>query len=120
MPCNRNSECLNIANTIYPNLNLEVSTSLKQAVHYISSAMTKLNGMNIPDDSLGVKIKQIISSNNTKLEQDCNNIEKVISNVDGFVKSKVEEHKEHYRAWEEQQAAMRRKRQQREELEREK
>ncbi len=99
MGCNRNRDCKEIYETTYPTLRGYVNSGIDSINKYASETVTRLQGLYIPDDYLGNKLKDKIEELNTKLNTDLDSLSSGKDSVDSFVDRMIEEHRQHYKDW---------------------
>jgi hypothetical protein len=103
MGCNKDYDCLKLANETYPSLQSEIFSSLSTVSSQINGIGSKLMGLSIPNDSLGERIKSRIGDICSYLNNDNEIIDNLINSVNKFVDEKEIEHKDHYDKWKAQQ-----------------
>ena len=106
MGCNKDSGCLKIANNTYPGLKSEIDGSMTSIKGQLESIVDELNGLTIPDDYLGSKVKAQISSICGNFSSDMDSITAEKNSIDIFIGKKIIEHQKHYNAWKFQQQQM--------------
>ena len=99
MACSKDAGCLRIATSIYPGLQGEINASISKISSSISEIISGLNGLSIPDDYLGAKVKSRVSAICSSLGSDASEVGAIGGKINGFVGNKIQEHNEHYREW---------------------
>lgn len=110
MACNRNQTCLSLANK-YPPLQGEIASAISSIQSKVEEIIGALDGVSIPNDYLGAKVKSSINSISSSLNSDISKLATAGKQINSFAESKMKEHKKHYEAWKfEQQWRMQKKR----------
>ena len=99
MACGKNAGCLRIATSVYPGLQGEINSSISKISSSINEIISGLNGLSIPDDYLGAKVKSRVSAICSSLGSDASEVSALGGKINGFVGNKIQEHNEHYRTW---------------------
>ena len=99
MSCNRDDGCLKIAESTYPSLQSEINTSVNSINTELSDVVSSLQSLTIPDDYLGEKVKDRITSITASLGDDQSSVDAINSELDSFISEKITEHTEHYNEW---------------------
>jgi hypothetical protein len=100
--CNRDSNCLNIANT-YSSSKGSINTNLNSVKTSISEIDTKLKSFNVPNDYIGNKVLEKINSISSDLSTSSSNVDSFKQSVNTFINQKEQEHRNHYQAWKKKQ-----------------
>ena len=108
MSCNHDANCKNIANS-YREVRGELETNFSSLSQSVSEIDAILNGLEIPDDYLGGKIRQKLSGIKTDFAEDSASIEAEKSNVVRFTQTMEEDHNNHYQQWIREQELKRRR-----------
>ena len=103
MACGKNAGCLRIATSVYPGLQGEINSSISKISSSINEIISGLNGLSIPDDYLGTKVKSRVSAICSGLGSDASEVGALGGKINGFVGNKIQEHNEHYRTWKAEQ-----------------
>ena len=99
MGCNKDSGCLNIAESVYPGLKSEIDGSMTSINGQLESIVDELNGLSVPDDYLGSKVKAQLGTICGNFSSDMESITAEKNSIDTFIGQKIIEHKKHYNAW---------------------
>lgn len=98
MSCQKNENCINIYND-YSNQKKIISNKYKDMSNNIDDISNQLNELEISEDYLGNKVKEVIEKINLSFSKDIENVENVKKDIDDFVDRKMEEHLDHYNKW---------------------
>lgn len=104
MSCNRDSNCLNIAND-YVTKKSSINSSLNSMKTNIETVGTSLNNIESPSDYLGNKVKEKIEIISSNLSNSVDNITSFNNNINTFINNKEIEHRNHYNSWKKAQEA---------------
>lgn len=99
MGCNRDSGCYRIANETYPRLKENIDASIQTINNRLTDDITTLDGLVIPEDYLGVKVKEKLEEITSLFASDIDDLTKTKTNLDTFISEKIKEHKNHYDSW---------------------
>ena len=99
MGCNKNEDCLRLANSVYPGYQGEINNEVSKITSELDNVISELNSLSVPDDYLGVKVKNSLTSIITDFNSDKQNVIGVSGNINTFIGRKKEEHQKHYNDW---------------------
>ena len=99
MGCNRDSGCYTLAKSTYPKLQSDANGAITAAKNDINSVIQNLQGVYVPGDYLGNKVKVKIDELCKGFDGNISELSTISGGINTFVSGKITEHENHYNDW---------------------